>query len=199
MTTANAHGLSAEPNAGDNSSPLSIQAFREIGQAAPLSSALTSTPQPNCETSSGQSGTAASSAPRKGLRSRQRAGEPSESASQAAVIQWANLACRTFPELRWIHAIPNGAFLGRDRQAAAMHAAKLKATGLKPGVCDLFLPAARSGMHGLYIEMKKRGQQATPEQIEFMAYARGQGYRCCVCYAAEEAIAEIRRYLMALP
>jgi len=132
-----------------------------------------------------------------GLRSR-RTGVPTEQASQAAVIAWANLASRTWPELRWLFAIPNGAFYGSDRRAAAIHAEKLRKSGLKPGVVDLFLPAARRGFHGLWIEMKRKGEQTTDDQDKFIAFVTNQGYHAQVCYSAEEAIALLRDYLGAM-
>ena len=111
------------------------------------------------------------------------------------MIQWANLACRQWPELRWLHAIPNGAFLGRDRKAAAIHASRLKDAGMKPGVCDLFLPSPCGLYYGLYMEMKRKGERTTPEQDEFIAFAIEQGYAAVVCFDAEQAIATLREYL----
>lgn|SRR5215469_2592882 len=72
--------------------------------------------------------------------------------------------------LHWLHAIPNGG--DRNRVVAA----NMKAEGVKPGVADLFLPVARHGYHGFYIEMKnKKGQQSVP-QMEFADFVRTQGF-----------------------
>ena len=112
-----------------------------------------------------------------------------EDAEQQAVFDWA----AHYPVLRWMHAIPNGG--NRDKREAG----RLKRQGVKSGVSDIFLPLARRGKHGLYIEMKRRKKQGsssvTPAQHNFMAFAKYEGYEACVCYGADEAIAVIREYV----
>ena len=72
----------------------------------------------------------------------------------------------------------------------------MKAEGQKNGVPDLFLPVARRGFHGLFIEMKRDDKQAPrPEQIEFMQFAEEQGYRDQVCYGYQDAVNELEWYL----
>jgi hypothetical protein len=71
---------------------------------------------------------------------------------------------------------------------------KLKAEGLTPGICYLFLPFPSRGYHGLYVEMKAPGkiQDVRPGQREFMQYAESVGYLCQVhdrLETAQEAIA----------
>ena len=34
--------------------------------------------------------------------------QPTEEQEQAAVIEWRDLMVRQFPELRWLHHVPNG-------------------------------------------------------------------------------------------
>lgn len=118
----------------------------------------------------------------------------SEGAEQAAVFEWAAY----FDELRWMHAIPNGTFLAGDRVQRAKQMARLKAQGLKPGVSDIFLPLARRGFHGLYIEMKRAPHQGpakpTRAQLDFARAVEAQGYAFFVCRGAEEAIEKIRWY-----
>jgi hypothetical protein len=46
---------------------------------------------------------------------------------------------------------------------------KLKAEGVRAGVADLCLPAARRGYHGLYIEMKSEEGVATKSKEPFFA------------------------------
>jgi len=67
---------------------------------------------------------------------------------QVTVISWADSNVSKYPQLRWLHAIPNG---GHRSKAQA---GKLKAEGVKSGVADLCLPVARRGYNALYIEMK---------------------------------------------
>ena len=109
------------------------------------------------------------------------------------------------PELRLMHAIPNGG--KRD----GITAARLKAEGVKAGVLDTFLPHpeefyyptrddennpsgnARGQYMGLYIEFKEPGRKTHKDgglsaaQIEFMEAARDQGYCCRVAYTWQEA------------
>lgn len=126
-----------------------------------------------------------------------------EHLEQCAVIDWARRNKFFFPELEFFHAIPNGAklpFVKHQRTDGtwtrfSAQAEKLKAEGLLPGVLDLFLPSARGGWYGLYIEMKHGKNNVTPEQKAYMDYARSAGYFCMVCYDAEEAIETLRKYL----
>lgn len=111
-----------------------------------------------------------------------------EDAEQQAVFDWAAF----YPELRWMHAIPNGG--KRDKREAA----RLKRQGVKPGVADIFLPLARGDYYGLYIEMKRRKEQGSSQtskhQYDFGRYVLEQGYRYEICYGAESAIQVIREY-----
>jgi hypothetical protein len=87
--------------------------------------------------------------------------------------------------LRWTHAIP----LGFHKSPAAR--AKGKREGVKSGVLDVNCPAPdlrdpiRSGAsryHGLYIEMKRKGERVRPTQSEFMDYLDLVHYRKALCY-----------------
>ena len=116
--------------------------------------------------------------------------QPTEEQEQAAVMEWTILMERQLPELRLLFHIANGA----ERHPAV--AAKLKKQGVKPGVPDLFLPVARGGFHGLWIEMKrKKGGRVSDEQKAWISDLEGQMYRCFVAHGAEEACDELYRYL----
>ena len=116
--------------------------------------------------------------------------QPSEEEEQAAVMEWTTLMSKQYPELRLLFHIPNGS----DRHPAV--AAKLKRQGVKPGVPDLFLPVARGGFHGLWIEMKRRkGGRVSEDQAEWLKALEGQMYRAVVCHGAEEACDMLYRYL----
>lgn len=117
---------------------------------------------------------------------------------QRALIRWAELAKGNYPPLALLFAIPNGGF----RHITT--ARNMKAEGAKPGVPDLFLPVARGGFHGLFIEMKRPGvkpKRASSKgglsdvQIAWKADLEGQGYRVAVCYGFEEAKHMIEAYL----
>lgn len=127
----------------------------------------------------------------------------SEDGEQAALFCWAASMCEQYPQLKWLHAIPNGG----SRHVA--EATKMVAAGLRKGVLDIFLPVVQtrligpyvSNWHGLYIEMKieKRRKEKngglTDEQIEFIKYAENAGYCCKVCYSWIEAKDAILNYL----
>jgi hypothetical protein len=115
--------------------------------------------------------------------------KPSEHAEQVALMKICKEHEVKYPELKLLHAIPNG---GQRHVAVA---AKLKAEGVKAGVPDLFLPAPRGNAHGLYIEMKKPGGSVTQAQRRMMAALAAQGYACLVCYGWENAWREIEAYL----
>lgn len=111
-----------------------------------------------------------------------------EDDEQAALFKWAAY----FPELRWLHAIPNGG------NRNAREAARLKAQGVKPGVYDVFLPLPAGDWHGLYIEIKRTKRQGrsniSDSQKCFGNAMQERGYKAIVCYGAAEAITAIRNY-----
>lgn len=115
-----------------------------------------------------------------------------EDAEQMALFCWANQNLARFPCLEWMHAIPNGG--KRDIRTAA----KLKATGVKAGVADIFLPWPVDHHHGLYIELKRAdGVQSDvkPNQKEFAEYCFGNDYCWRVCFGWKQATNTIEQYL----
>ena len=112
----------------------------------------------------------------------------SEHDIQAALFQWAAVAARDYPALRWLFAIPNGT------RTTPRVAAKMKAEGVLKGVSDIFLPCASGGKHGMFIEMKTATGRMSPEQKAFQAAMRDAGYHAITCRGWEEAAAEIVKY-----
>jgi hypothetical protein len=112
-----------------------------------------------------------------------------EDLEQATLIQWCNLQSCKYSELKLIFAIPNGGYRNKAE------ARKLKATGTKSGVPDLFLPVPRSPKHGLFIEMKVGRNKCTDNQKKWIRNLLEQGYEVKVCYSCEEAIQVIKKYL----
>lgn len=112
-----------------------------------------------------------------------------EHAHQVALFAWAASMFATYWELRLLFAIPNGGL--RDKITAA----KLKAEGVKAGVSDLFFPVPRGKWHGLFIEMKKPGEKATPQQVQFITDMQKLGYAACVCVGWEVARDVLLAYL----
>ena len=113
---------------------------------------------------------------------------PKESEEQSAYFDW--LAKAHPRESRWIHAIPNG---GSRHPAEARN---LKRQGVKKGVADIFVPYARHGKYGLYIERKRRkGGRLRPEQKEFITDMLDEGYAAAVCCGAADAIRTTEEYM----
>lgn len=108
-----------------------------------------------------------------------------ESEEQRAYFDWARL----HREARDAFAIPNG---GRRN---AREAARMKAEGVTPGVLDVYLPKARGGAHGLWLEFKAGRNTLTPEQAARADALVRDGYTVCVVYSALAAIHATRSYL----
>lgn len=106
---------------------------------------------------------------------------------QQNCLVWLNRHYRT--QERWFHAIPNGE--NRDLVTAA----RLKATGLKSGVADTFLPEPCGRYHGLYIELKTPIGRLSDKQKEFIAAMRQKGYCVVVLDSLEAFQALIPDYL----
>ena len=113
----------------------------------------------------------------------------SEHKEQVALFRWAEFAAASRPELRLLHAIPNG---GHRHKAVA---ARMKAEGVRRGVPDVFLPIPRGAFAGLYIEMKTRRGRVSDEQRRWIEALRAQGYRAEVCREWNAARELIEQYL----
>lgn len=115
---------------------------------------------------------------------------PSEGVEQATLFSWSRMRLSKYPELKWLHHIPNGGLRKKTE------AARLKAEGVKPGVSDVFLPAPKGKYHGLYIEMKTLdGGTRSKEQKEFIADMNAAGYYAAFCEGWQMAAALIEDYL----
>lgn len=73
--------------------------------------------------------------------------------------------------------------------------------GAKNGVPDLFLPVARSGKHGLFIELKRPegldndAGKPSNEQESWIYDLRAEGFEAIVCVGAKQAVEAIKSYL----
>ncbi len=114
----------------------------------------------------------------------------SESSEQQAVITYCSFQAWRLPDVDKIFHIPNG---GRRTMTEAR---RFKAEGVKSGVPDLFLPVAKNGYHGLFIEMKRPDRKNKPSkaQNEWQQFLTRQGYLSEVCYGYEDAVRTIQRY-----
>ena len=114
----------------------------------------------------------------------------SENDEQALLFEWAGHMTGRHPELALLYSVPNGGY----RHIAT--AVRLKQTGVRAGVPDIFLPVARGGFHGCFVEMKKvTGGRVSIEQKIWLNALAGQGYRAVVCKGWEAAKDEIMNYL----
>lgn len=113
-----------------------------------------------------------------------------ESQEQCALIEWAEIQSRTYPELKLLHHIPNG---GKRNIATA---ARLKKEGVKAGVPDLCLPVPKGKWHGLYIEMKAPKGTVSESQKWWIEALRKQGYCAVVRYGWEAAKDTIICYML---
>ncbi len=115
---------------------------------------------------------------------------PEEEVEQTCLFRWAAYSLGAHPELKLLHAIPNGG------KRSKSEAARMKAAGVKAGVPDMFLPVARGGSHGLYIELKRiKGGRVSAEQLAWMEELTREGYTCAVCHGWEKARETILDYL----
>ena len=120
-----------------------------------------------------------------------------ESGHQRAVFAWAALNVARYPELKWLHHIPNGGSRGDDAKSRAIRGGALKAEGVKTGVSDLSLPVKRGEFSGLYVEMKKPGKIKTEsqDQKDFGAFVKSQGFGYMCVDNWQDAVKLIEDYL----
>jgi len=121
-----------------------------------------------------------------------------EAKEQEVVVDWAwtHAKLEGMPSLQHLYAIPNGAWLGANRNQARNQAIKLKRQGLKPGMPDLCLPVAwpdalgGGGYRSLYIEMKRRGGDwtLTGEQLARAKELTFLGHAVVLCQGSDAAI-----------
>jgi len=79
----------------------------------------------------------------------------SEHDLQCNFFAWAALQACKYPDLSKMFAIPNGGLRN------VIVASKLKREGVKAGIPDVFLPVARGGFIGCWIEFKVRPNKRT--------------------------------------
>lgn len=109
---------------------------------------------------------------------------------QSSII--AECAYRANQDGNWglIFAIPNG---GKRSKATA---GRLKAEGVKAGVPDLFLPLARNGYHGLFLELKVSPNKRERVQSLWHVRLMEQGYSVHTVWDdATEAIRILESYI----
>ena len=113
----------------------------------------------------------------------------SEHAEQVALIKWAQLMARQYPELDCIYANPNA---GKRSIGAARY---MIAEGMRAGVPDICLPVPRNGYGALYIELKYGKGKASEKQLEWIDRLNRHGNLAVVCTGWDAARLQILSYL----
>jgi hypothetical protein len=123
--------------------------------------------------------------------------EPTEHAEQKGVIEWWTKQYKFYGLPKFaLYSVPNAQMLYKFARNPNAFMQYLKSEGLRNGIPDLQLDAARQGYHGLRLEMKRRtGGVVSPEQHEVHNYLRNAGYWVEVPRSAEMAIQCIKTYL----
>lgn len=113
-----------------------------------------------------------------------------ESHIQQSFITWCNMKVLSgeYPELALIMSIPNGAIQPRMRKRQI-------AEGMQVGAPDLFLPVARGGYHGLFVEVKSPDGRLSLQQVEMHRKLTAGKYFLAVCRNLADFIEVIRQYL----
>ena len=107
----------------------------------------------------------------------------SETAHQTALMAQAALHRKQYPQLKWLHAIPN----------ANSH--RMVGEGVRSGIPDVCLPWPNQKYHGLYIELKIKTGRVSQEQKACLDYLNSVGYRAVICWSWIEAWKAIEDYL----
>lgn len=139
------------------------------------------------------------------MKPEQLAKSGTEDGEQTAVFAWIreqiNAGREGYELLEWVFAIPNGGSRGSTKADAMIVGGRLKATGVKAGVSDIFLPIPRHGRAGLFIEMKKspahggKAGDASPKQLEFGEFVMEQGFGFVICCGWIEAVDVIEQWM----
>lgn len=108
---------------------------------------------------------------------------------QVALFNWSALMSTVYPELKLMRGSMNGVYL------TPAQAAKAKAAGMKKGELDVMLPAPRCGYTGLAVELKYGNNKPTPEQREYGARLKVEGWYVAYLYDWQDAAELIQKYL----
>lgn len=129
-------------------------------------------------------------------KSKARSGTPGRAPRQSpeedlhrAVFAWVFAHEARHPILRYMLHVPNGGARSKGE------AGKLKAMGVRKGVVDVVNPFAQPGGTGFACELKAPGKGPTPEQQDYLDFARANGCVTGVCFTLEQFVALVGQYL----
>lgn len=115
---------------------------------------------------------------------------PTEEQEQITLFNWAAMMEYRYPELRYMYHVPNGGYRNKAE------AGRFRAQGVRAGVPDIVVPAARGQYHGLYIELKRtEGGKLSADQKDWLEFLTAQGYFAVMCRGWEETSHVIKSYL----
>ncbi len=114
-----------------------------------------------------------------------RYGRATEAETQQTLFEWSKFN----PELKLMFAIPNGG--SRNK----IEGKRLKQQGVKAGVPDIFLPVAKNGYHGLFLELKVEKNKLSKKQADWIKELKKQGYKAVVVYGFDEAMKVLTEYI----
>lgn len=134
---------------------------------------------------------------KRGPRVRKPDDEPLEGAEQAAVVSWWHHYSKTVPcDHRLLIAIPNAQKLMAFATNRHAFMQSLRNEGFRDGAPDLVLFRPSATFNGLIIEMKRRTKgKVSDVQFAMLDILQESGYCTCIARGADEAIAQIKRYL----
>jgi hypothetical protein len=90
-----------------------------------------------------------------------------------------------------VHGIMNGLELKDARSGAAA-----KASGLRPGIPDIFVPIRRGSWSGLYIELKTPKGTLRKSQEKMIPLLQAQGFMVKICIGWRQASVALLSYLL---
>ena len=79
------------------------------------------------------------------------------------------------------------------------YGSELNKRGRKKGVSDWIVAVPKNGFHGLFLELKKEGKDASPiskEQRDFLLCQQQLDYKCVVAHGYKAALKAIDDYLL---
>jgi hypothetical protein len=101
------------------------------------------------------------------------------------IVKWARMFERRYPCLQWLRHWPNE---GKRNPWLA------KQIGIQAGPSDYFLPVPTARFHGLWLEIKAKGNKPTEAQERWLRDMSDLGYRCEWCDSIQSAIMILEDY-----
>lgn len=101
------------------------------------------------------------------------------------IMQWARLNERRWPCLQWLRHWPN---------EGKRNPWKAKEIGIIAGPSDYFLPVSSGKYHGLWLEIKTKGNKPTQHQSRWLEDMRSLGYAAEWCDTLQSAFMVLETY-----